>query len=177
LQVANASLITFAVLMLCAVLYYSSPAKFPIFASDEEEVDGDSLTFSSPATINSIYFWVVTVTTVGLGDYTDWPLAFFGDYVVTLAIMFISMGALGQFYNATSVLVLLWWEERGQAGGEGNQEETASLELEHGLDSDERGERPGTVMPEKSDRGEGVAANEVAGPTVTYIESGLILLP
>merc|ERR1711865_1172733 len=68
-----------------------------------------------------IYFWVVTVTSVGLGDFAHWPLTHAIDVVMNVFLLIVPMGVLGGVYGALTEMFFAWWHREKEDAVDSNQ--------------------------------------------------------
>jgi hypothetical protein len=98
------------------IVFCASPVKYFGFLAAGETTDVSLLAeffwFSPVASLNSIYFWVVTVTSVGLGDFADWPLTNGGEALMCLGTLIVPMGVLAGVYDAVAEGFFLWWNRK-----------------------------------------------------------------
>merc|ERR1711865_1278909 len=74
-----------------------------------------------------IYFWVVTVTSVGLGDFAHWPLTHAIDVVMNVFLLIVPMGVLGGVYGALTEMFFAWWHREKEDAVDGNQTDHAAV--------------------------------------------------
>ena len=134
---ARAGIVFLVFVLVVNIFYCASPAKYFGFLAAGETTDVSLFAgffwFSPVASLNSIYFWVVTVTSVGLGDFADWPMSNGGDAVVSLFCLIVPMGVLGGVYGAAAEGFFAWWYRE-------KEEEDESLPQEFGMKVNEEEE-------------------------------------
>ena len=138
---ARAGFLFLVFVLVVNIFYCASPKKYFGFLTDGETSDvsvvADYFWFSPVATVNSIYFWVVTVTSVGLGDFAHWPLTHGLDVVMNVLLLIVPMGVLGGVYGALTEMFFAWWHrEKEDAVDDGNQTDHAAVPVSAEMDAE-----------------------------------------
>jgi hypothetical protein len=128
---ARAGFVFLVFVLVVNIFYCASPKKYFGFLNDGEtsnvSVLADYFWFSPVATVNSIYFWVVTVTSVGLGDFAHWPLTHALDVVMNVFLLIVPMGVLGGVYGALTEMFFAWWHREKEDAVDSNQTDHAIM--------------------------------------------------